>query len=431
VKYLILLVLLLAVLASGQSLETIIQFPESVLVTDLCYNSMGKKVYCLATTGIVVIDAASNEVVKTIALPDWAGWICLNPRENKLYCRLGAFSQSAVAVIDCDTDSVVSLIPTPGYGHGACYNPNDNKLYCLNNGESPGDSTVTIIDCTGDSVLVVLRVTPDGVSQLCHHPATDRVYVSCWAGDSIAVIDGRTNQQVRTLGIGQHPTYICSDYERNKIYCARSGGEIVVIDGADDRVLARLPGPEYPFAVAFDPAGDKVYCLGEDALASLVIVDAVADTVSACSDEIGGVWPGPICFDSLRGKVYLRDSRDDSVAILSERADTVLLRVGVVVAHPAAYMCMSWFPESGRVYVSGNAPAISVIRDTSFPGVAECPMSNASRTTLDATILRCLPVGSAAFDAMGRRVSLAKPGVYFVSEAQAQAQAVRKVVITR
>jgi hypothetical protein len=38
---------------------------------------------------------------------------------------------------------------------------------------------------------------------------------------------------------------------------------------------------------------------------------------------------------------------------------------------------------------------------------------------------------SVIFDAMGRRVVSPKPGVYFVREAQAQAQAIRKVVITR
>ena len=44
------------------------------------------------------------------------------------------------------------------------------------------------------------------------------------------------------------------------------------------------------------------------------------------------------------------------------------------------------------------------------------------------TIIRSLPRGVTAFDAMGRRVLNPKPGVYFIREAQAQA--VRKVVLT-
>jgi hypothetical protein len=47
------------------------------------------------------------------------------------------------------------------------------------------------------------------------------------------------------------------------------------------------------------------------------------------------------------------------------------------------------------------------------------------------TVIRSLPQGAVAFDAMGRRVLNPQSGIFFVHEAQAQAQAVRKVVITR
>jgi hypothetical protein len=50
---------------------------------------------------------------------------------------------------------------------------------------------------------------------------------------------------------------------------------------------------------------------------------------------------------------------------------------------------------------------------------------------LAATVVRGLPQGAAAFDAMGRRVVSPQSGIFFVREAQAQAQAIRKVVITK
>jgi hypothetical protein len=52
---------------------------------------------------------------------------------------------------------------------------------------------------------------------------------------------------------------------------------------------------------------------------------------------------------------------------------------------------------------------------------------------LRATVARTLTPGAATFDVTGRRVENPKPGVYFVREAQAQAQAqaVRKVIVTR
>lgn len=52
---------------------------------------------------------------------------------------------------------------------------------------------------------------------------------------------------------------------------------------------------------------------------------------------------------------------------------------------------------------------------------------------MGATVVRGLPRGAVSFDAMGRRVTRPEPGIFFVkeSEGKAQAQAVRKVVVTR
>jgi hypothetical protein len=47
------------------------------------------------------------------------------------------------------------------------------------------------------------------------------------------------------------------------------------------------------------------------------------------------------------------------------------------------------------------------------------------------TVIRSLPAGAVAFDAMGRRVANPRSGIYFVREAHAQAQAARKVIIQR
>jgi hypothetical protein len=76
-------------------------------------------------------------------------------------------------------------------------------------------------------------------------------------------------------------------------------------------------------------------------------------------------------------------------------------------------------------------PTDSVIwrfRGRQRPGI-EDGQPQASIHESPPTILRRLPAGAVAFDAMGRRVVDPRPGVYFVREAQAQA--VHKVVIQR
>jgi DNA-binding beta-propeller fold protein YncE len=118
--------------------------------------------------------------------------------------------------------------------------------------------------------------------------------------------------------------------------------------------------------------------------------------------------------------------------------------------YPTALVC---FPESGRAYVANEGSmSISVLRDTMPSGVEEQhadPRSMGAATVVRAVLF--LPLASSVerevsgvlLDVSGRKVmdllpgandvrALA-PGVYFVREAQAQAQAqaIQKVVITR
>ena len=60
-------------------------------------------------------------------------------------------------------------------------------------------------------------------------------------------------------------------------------------------------------------------------------------------------------------------------------------------------------------------------------GIEESPKPQAPSYKLLPTVMRQLPVGAEAFDAMGRRVLSPKSGVYFVREAQS----IRKVTVQR
>ena len=95
-------------------------------------------------------------------------------------------------------------------------------------------------------------------------------------------------------------------------------------------------------------------------------------------------------------------------------------------------------PVQNRVYVANyGSSSISVLRDSMPNGVEESPKPQAPSLKPAATVVRGLPAGAVAFDAMGRRVVNPRPGVYFVrSEPSAagrepSAFAVRKVILQR
>ena len=81
-----------------------------------------------------------------------------------------------------------------------------------------------------------------------------------------------------------------------------------------------------------------------------------------------------------------------------------------------------------------DAQGVWLARGSDIVGVREeGPEPQAPSRKLAATVIRSLPQGAVAFDALGRSVMNPRSGVFFVREAQAQAQAqaIRRVVVTR
>ena len=74
-----------------------------------------------------------------------------------------------------------------------------------------------------------------------------------------------------------------------------------------------------------------------------------------------------------------------------------------------------------------GANGLSLARGVDVVGIEESPKPQVSGRKLATTVIRSLPAGAVAFDAMGRRVVDPRSGIFFVREAQAQT--VRKVVI--
>jgi YVTN family beta-propeller protein len=210
---------------------------------------------------------------------------------------------------------------------------------------------------------------------------------------------------------------------------------VSVIDGATDRVIATVTPTWGPLAFCYNSVNNKVYCAGwgDSGTDSVRAIDGTSNLITATVPV--GDYPSALCHNPRNNKVYCANrggySRppDTTVTVIDGATNQVLRTIGVG-AGPFAF---AWNPMQNRVYVANSyTSSISVLRD-SGGGIEEVANDGGRRASDGASVVRCLPPGAVAFDAMGRRVTRARAGVYFVrEEPQASGQkpqAVRKVVV--
>jgi DNA-binding beta-propeller fold protein YncE len=176
----------------------------------LCHNPDDNLLYCGHVDGWVsVIDASRNLPMGGIEAGDGCGGLCWNPLDRKVYCANPG--DSTVTVFDPLGDTVLATVRTERGAGALHYNPVNNAVYCLNNGETQHyrvvGRSVTVIDGTTDEVLGHVPVGSDPAS-LAWNPVENRTYVACYRGscvsvirDSVTGIRQTSNVEVRTTNL--------------------------------------------------------------------------------------------------------------------------------------------------------------------------------------------------------------------------------------
>ena len=138
----------------------------------------------------------------------------------------------------------------PVYPTGLAISPDGDRLYVANNlGDSLGiignlRNTRTLVRIDLHRASSAQFIYPYGIAAL---PArgsseTSKVYVSCWADASIAVVDPReSGQGVASISVERHPTAMMFNSNATRLYVVNSDADSVsVIDTTADREVERI-----------------------------------------------------------------------------------------------------------------------------------------------------------------------------------------------
>jgi YVTN family beta-propeller protein len=417
--------------------------------TSLCYNRTLGKLYCAdSTNGLVsVISGQENRVVKNI----WVGYgvtsLCLTADGAKLYCRVS--SESAVAAIDCVADSVVAKIRMDTVPRYLCYVPQHNKLYCGIVHNNLG--TLAVTDCESDSVVAMLSLSRPP-SSLTYNSTEDKLYSGAGWFDDVEVVSCAGDSSLGFVaGVrAQGPTLYSASCDKLYLSCLN---QLYIVDGAADTLLAAKTAVNgnVEGSMCLNSLQQKVYIPFQAGInGSILIIDAASDSLLRTMAAESS-WA--VCYDSINNKVYVSDGGNfGAVKVIDCVNDLVIARIPVGLTPHA----IAWNPVQNRTYVINTwSGSISVLRDSFPEGIGADAVPSAKSKPL-ATVIRgalFLPpasgverlASSVLLDISGRRVldlhagandvSNLAPGVYFVREsrAQAQAQAVScyKVVIAK
>jgi YVTN family beta-propeller protein len=95
-----------------------------------------------------------------------------------------------------------------------------------------------------------------------------KVYVSCWNDESVAVVEATSRKPVRRIAVGSHPTAMIFNPERTRLYVVNSNADSVsVIDTATDEEIERVnvrlaedaPAGHSPESLALSEDGATLY----------------------------------------------------------------------------------------------------------------------------------------------------------------------------
>ncbi|HTW91081.1 MAG TPA: YncE family protein [bacterium] len=447
----------------------------------VCYDPVDTSTWATSADGAMVgiIDDGTDLLIDALLFGSFAPRnLCYNPANDRLYC-LGR----GLAVIACDSNQVVGILPVGGTADSMIRNPVNNRLYF----SSPAENTVSILDCASDTIMATVEAGQSPDAMCCS--ADGKVYVTI--GGGVAVIDPDGDSVRKVVPTPYDPKTLCYDRTDNRVYAGLDSGRLVsVIDVVRDSVLKNVPVSVSCDKVCWNQNHDKVYVSGSSDT-SVVVIDCAGDTVRS-SLSVQTFAPLTTYSDSASDRVFVSDG--DLLYAINPAADT--LNGGVGVGHVAGIvdngqsgganrlycaetgnreLCvtngtgdaiirrvpmgvnstvLAWNPAHWWVYaLDPYSPSIVVVSDTML-GIEETEPRVQSHK-LEATIVRGVLVLDAVYSRQktgysaellnitGRKVmdlstganvvrALA-PGVYFVREAQAQAQAqaVRKVVVMR
>ena len=210
---------------------------------------------------------------------------------------------------------------------------------------------------------VVATIPVNCASGVAVNEKTSMVYVTDVCDNLVAVINGRTNQLVTSIPVGQFPDSLAVNPVTNIVYVENSQSNYVtVINGANNQVITNIAVGGTPGEVAVNSATNTVYatvivggCSGPGCPPGLLsVIDGRTNTVSTqlslspCLSD-----PIPMAVNPATNRIYVAAYDNPNVTVVDGSKLTIVSCVAVgnpSDGHPKHGLAVN--PVTNRVYAS-------------------------------------------------------------------------------
>ena len=458
----------------------------------LALNPDANFVYCVSqdANAVTAIDASQDTVAAVELTGCYPDVICFSDVSNKLYAGYPLGDTGRLAVIDGTTNRLLRSVPIPHYYPAACYNPGSDRVYILN----AYDSILTAFDCATDTIAAEIKV-PSGSSGTISSNPDGKVYCTNSEGHTVAVVSALSDSVVATIDLGSDVMSYAMYFDTigDRLFVQGESAftsTLYVVDGAADTLVASCRTDVFPNKMCYDPSTHILYdvddlnpyCCLIDCHGTVPWETGVLPLPEQASDVcrnslnndvyISSYWAGTIyvvdtkqrqivdsiClsdwpliedvfYNPLSNRLYCAG---DNVYAIDPRSDSVVRTFPAVSLNVDTLFAFN--RDRNRVYVLNiEGSSVLVIADTLSSGLQDQAARAGAQSHRPQSIIRGVlflagaashkPQAASLLDISGRKVLDLKPGandvralapgVYFVREARAQAQAVRKVIISK
>ena len=282
-------------------------------------------------------------------------WGTFDEKSGRIYI---AGQGSGLWVLDPTTNASFLANDTPNVIQEVTFDPSNDNVYAVNYGSA--DIMVVNGTTNTQTATIGLGQTPfgvvyDSVNGQIYATSANPVTNSTYNNGTVSVIDPTSNRVTKLITVGVEPGDIAIDSLTGDIFVAnQDSGNVSVIDGASQSIVGTIYIGGHPLGVAFDPLNGDIYVSDGD---NISVINATTEQlVKTIPSQRYGLG---VTYDQESGMVYVADQETRNVTVIETRSNTVIGNISVG-NYPAKAILD---PVNGHLYVdnmgSSNLSVIS------------------------------------------------------------------------